>query len=100
MIDFGRGERALVGHNNSKGRIGEPDRPVGRDGDIVGRVDPLTLVMSHDGLGLPIVVAAPTDAAATVLAVHKRAVGLDRIAVHEPGAVDHDFHTAIGIPTQ
>ena len=52
MIEFGLGERALVGHDDPEGRIGEPDRAVRRDRDIVGRVDPLALVMCHDGLGL------------------------------------------------
>lgn len=88
MVEFGLGERALVGHDDPEGRIGEPDRAVGRDRNIVGRVDPLALVMGHDRLGLPIIIAAPADAAPAVLAVDERAVRLDRIAIHEPRAVE------------
>ena len=100
MIEFGLGERALVGHDDPEGRIGEPDRPVGRDRDIVGRVDPLALVMRHDRLGLAVIIAAAADAAPAMLAMDERAVCLDGIAVHEPGAVDHDLDMAIGIPAE
>lgn len=100
MVEFGLGERALVGHDDPEGRIGEPDRAVGRDRNIVGRVDPLALVMGHDRLGLPIIIAAPADAAPAVLAVDERAVRLDRIAIHEPRAVDQDLDMTVGIPAQ
>lgn len=100
MIEFGLGQRTLVGHDDSESRIGEPDGAVGRDRDIVGRVEPPALVMGHEGLGLPVIVAAPADAAPTMLAVDQRAVRFDRVAVHEPGAVDQHLHAAIGIPAQ
>jgi hypothetical protein len=99
VIEFGIGERALVGHDDAESRIGEPDRPVGRHRDIVGRVDPPALEMRHDRLGL-VVVAAAADAAPAMLAMDERAVGLDGVAVHEPGAVDHDLDMAIGIPAE
>jgi hypothetical protein len=100
MIEFGLGERTLVGHDDSEGGIGEPDRPVKSNRDIVGRIDPLALIMGHDRFGLTIIITPPADAATTMLAVDERAVRFDRIAIHEPGAVDQDLDTTIGIPAQ
>ena len=67
-------QRTLAGHDDPEGRIGEPDRPVGRDRDIVRRIDPFSLVSSHHRLWLPIVIAARADASSAVLAVDERPV--------------------------
>src|SRR5690349_1642282 len=100
MIEFGLREGALVGHDNPECRVGEPNRPVWGDGDIVGGVDPLTLIMGHDRLGLVIIIAALANTAPAMLAVNKGAVRLYGIAVHEPRALDEHFNVPIGIPPQ
>jgi hypothetical protein len=56
--------------------------------------------MGHDRFGLVVVVAAPADASPAVLAMDQRSVRLDGVAIHEPGSVDLNFDSAIGIPGQ
>ena len=48
MIEFRLDDCALVWHDDSKRRVGEPDRPVGCHGEIVGRIDPLAQIMRDD----------------------------------------------------
>lgn len=100
MIEFSLGDRALVRLDDPKGRVGEPDRPVGCHGKIVGRIDPLAPVMRDDWFRLIKVVAAPTDASPPMFAMNDRIICFDGVAVHEPGAVDQDLDMAVLIPSQ
>jgi len=56
--------------------------------------------MGHDRFGLAFIITAPTDAATAMFAMHKRAVRLNGVAIHEPSAVNENLHMTIRIPAQ
>ncbi len=100
MIELRLGECALVRHDNPEGRIGEPYRPIGRDRDVIGRIEPLAPIVCHDRFRRVLIIATSTDAATAMFAMNERATDLNGIAVHEPCAVDQNLNTPVGIPAE
>ena len=76
------GPVALRVIEDAVGRIGEPDRPVRGDHDVVGRVQPVTLVAIDDGRARAVRLV-PGDPPRAVLAGEDRAVAIERVAVGE-----------------
>ena len=76
-------------------RVAEPDRAVGGDDDVVGRVEPRPAEPVHDGRSRPIALVA-RDPAQAVLAGEDRAVVVERVAVGEVGRLEEDG-VAVGV---
>ena len=97
MVQFGFRQAALVRHQQAENGVGEPDRAVAGDRHVIGRIQPLAFEMRDDRFGLAVAIGA-ADAAPPVFAMHEVAVRLERVAVHEIGAVDGDGHLAVRVP--
>ncbi len=72
--------RALVVRHDPVAGIGEPHRPVGPDGDVVGRVEAAALVPVGEHRDRPVVLG-PGDAAGAVLAGDEAALLVAGVAV-------------------
>src|SRR3984957_12692627 len=79
-VQFRLGNRSLVKRAKAKGRVGEPDRPVGGDDDIVRRVEPLALKTVDDDGDRPVVLGA-RHATGAVLARDEPTRSVARVAV-------------------
>ena len=99
MIQFRLRQAALPRDAQTEHRIGEPECAVGRDGEVIGRVEPVAPIMGDERSGL-ILGGRSADAAPAMFAVHQIAVRIQRVAVHEERAVDHDLDMAILVPGQ
>src|SRR6185437_415230 len=62
------------------GRVGEPDRAIRFDHDIVGRIQSTPLILIGEG-GDRAIVLGPADASCKVLAGDEPSLAVDRIAV-------------------
>ena len=76
-------------------RVGEPDRPIRRDDDVIGRVEPPALEPVDDGRPRAVALVA-RDPAQAVLAGEDGAVVVERVAVREVGRLEQD-RIAIGV---
>ena len=86
----------LVVRQDAVGRIGEPDRPVRADHDVVRAVQPLALVLVGDERQ-PAVVLGADDAAAAVLARDETALTVDGVAVGVVRRLTEDADRAIAL---
>ena len=97
MVQFGFGQAALARHQQAENGVGEPDRAVAGDSHVIGRIQPLAFEMRDDRFGLAVAIGT-ADAAPPVLAMHEVAVRLERVAVHEIGAIEGDGHLTARVP--
>jgi hypothetical protein len=80
-------------------RIGEPDRAVGGDGDVIGRVQLLAVVLVGDD-SYRAVALGPCDASATMLTGDEASLTIDRVAVriHRRLAEDAQVTVVFTVP--
>ena len=78
--DLALGTMTLVVAVDAVRRIGEPDRAVGSDDDVVGAVEPLALVPVGEH-GDRTIVFGPRHPPVPVLAGHEPSLGVERVAV-------------------
>src|SRR5690606_10590017 len=82
------------------GRVSEPDRAIGFDNDIVGRVEFLPLIVIHDGDDGSVRLGAG-DATPAVFAGNQAALQVERVAVGVIGGLAECLHAAVAlVPAQ
>ncbi len=100
IADLGFAAVPFLGNDEAVGRVGEPDRAVGLDHDVVRRIEALALpAIDDDALLLPADVRAEHRAKA-VRAVQDRSVEVARVAVREFDPVAEHAHAVACRPAQ
>lgn len=99
MVQFLRARAALAGLEQPERRVGEPDRAVVRNDQIVRRIEPFALEPPDQQMR-PAIDIATGDRAAPVFAVHQSLLRIHRIAIGEGGGIQQRVHRAVLAPAK